>query len=42
MDVNLEAIILSSEIFSRLDKQKISELIKSMEMVKLYAGDILF
>ncbi|HLB41872.1 MAG TPA: cyclic nucleotide-binding and patatin-like phospholipase domain-containing protein [Gammaproteobacteria bacterium] len=42
MDLNLEAIIQSSEIFSHLDKSKINELVKLMEIVKLNAGDTLF
>lgn len=42
MSFNLEAVIQSSEIFSRLDQTKINELAKLMDIVVLNAGEILF
>lgn len=42
MNFDLETIIQSSEIFSRLDKDKVNELIQLMEIVVLNSGETLF
>ena len=42
MALNLDGILQSSEIFSRLNQSEINELLKLMEVVELNAGDILF